>query len=97
MKKILIIVLFTVGIASKSTAQRFLSQEQRDSIYKIGQMNQDNMMKQLGITELRSGPSGNPSAPNSANYDQSLANPCPTLPEILVTNNGNYDRGLQEN
>ena len=88
MKKILIIVLFTVGIASKSTAQRFLSQEQRDSIYKIGQMNQDNMMKQLGITELRSGPSGNPSAPNSANYDQSLANPCPTLPEILVTNNG---------
>tara|TARA_R110000868_G_scaffold410693_5_gene699839 strand:- start:16918 stop:18483 length:1566 start_codon:yes stop_codon:yes gene_type:complete len=46
------------------------------------------MMKQLGITELRSGPSGNPSAPNAANYDESIANPCPDLPALMITENG---------
>jgi hypothetical protein len=47
-----------------------------------------NMMDQLGITKLRPGPSGNPSAPNSANYDESLANPYPNLPEVLTLKNG---------
>jgi hypothetical protein len=46
------------------------------------------MMDQLGIKTLRPGPSGNESAPNHANYDESLANPCPILPELLVTKNG---------
>jgi len=45
----------------------------------------DNMMKQLGITDLRPGPSGNDADPNHANTDESLANPCPKLPEILIT------------
>jgi len=48
----------------------------------------ENMMKQLGITELRPGPSGNESDPNHANYDESLANPCPQLPDLLTTKNG---------
>ena len=39
-----------------------------------------NMIEQLGITKLRPGPSGNPSAPNSANYDEALANPFPEWP-----------------
>ena len=39
-----------------------------------------NMMEQLGIKTLRPGPSGNESAPNHANYDESLANPYPNLP-----------------
>ena len=52
------------------------------------QQDHDNMMKQLGITKLRPGPSGNESAPNHANYDESLANPCPQLPEILTTKSG---------
>lgn len=46
------------------------------------------MMQQLGISELRPGPSGDPSAPNAANYDESLANPCPVLPELLVAKDG---------
>ena len=45
----------------------------------------ENMMKQLGIRKLRPGPSGNESAPNHANYDESVANPCPQLPDILTT------------
>ncbi len=47
-----------------------------------------NMMQQLGITKLRPGPSGNESAPNHANYDESLANPFPNLPELLTLKNG---------
>src|SRR5215471_17817666 len=48
----------------------------------------DNMMRQLGIKKLRPGPSGNESAPNHANYDESLANPCPQLPDVLTTKAG---------
>ena len=47
-----------------------------------------NMMQQLGIKALRSGPSGNPAAPNSANYDEAKANPYPDYPEILRTKDG---------
>jgi hypothetical protein len=46
------------------------------------------MMQQLGITTLRPGPSGNESAPNHANYDEAMANPCPQLPELLTTKDG---------
>ncbi|MDQ6903200.1 MAG: acetylxylan esterase [Bacteroidota bacterium] len=50
--------------------------------------NQENMMQQLGIRELRPGPSGNPSAPDHANYDTTKADPCPQLPDILTLKNG---------
>ncbi len=48
----------------------------------------ENMMKQLGITRLRPGFSGNEKDPNHANYDESLANPCPQLPDVLILKNG---------
>lgn len=46
------------------------------------------LMSLLHITSLRPGPSGNPSAPNAANSDESKANPYPELPDPLVLNNG---------
>jgi hypothetical protein len=46
------------------------------------------MMEQLGITKLRPGPSGQPNATNSANYDQAKANPFPNLPDPLTLKNG---------
>src|SRR5438045_4347762 len=46
------------------------------------------MMEQLGITALRPGPSGNEQAPNHANYDEALANPFATLPDVLTLKNG---------
>jgi len=52
------------------------------------QQDHENMKQQLGIKKLRPGPSGNESAPNHANYDESLANPCTQLPDILAANNG---------
>jgi lysophospholipase L1-like esterase len=48
-----------------------------------------NMMEQLGIKALRPGPSGDESAPNHANYDESLANPYPKLPDPLTLESGN--------
>jgi len=53
------------------------------------QEDHQNMMSQLGIRKLRPGPSGNENAPNHANYDESLANPFPDLPEALKLKNGN--------
>ncbi|HTU50350.1 MAG TPA: hypothetical protein VMF56_07130 [Acidobacteriaceae bacterium] len=47
-----------------------------------------NMMNQLGIQALRPGPSGDPKAPDHANYDESKANPWPNLPDALTLNNG---------
>jgi hypothetical protein len=52
------------------------------------QQDHENMKQQLGIKKLRPGPSGNESAPNHANYDESIANPCPQLPDVLTANNG---------
>ncbi|HTV06555.1 MAG TPA: hypothetical protein VME86_14395 [Acidobacteriaceae bacterium] len=47
-----------------------------------------NMMRQLGIETLRPGPSGDPTSPDHANYDESKANPYPNLPDALTLNNG---------
>jgi sialate O-acetylesterase len=55
--------------------------------FNAGQDHQ-NMMDQLGIKSLRPGPSGNESARNHANYDESIANPYPDLPDLLTLKNG---------
>ena len=46
------------------------------------------LMGLLHITSIRRGPSGNPKAPDAANFDESKANPYPTLPDPLVLKNG---------
>ena len=47
-----------------------------------------NMMDQLGIKMLRSGPSGNPSDANAANTDESKANPYPVWPDLMTLRDG---------
>ncbi len=46
------------------------------------------MMGQLGIKALRPGASGDEKSPNHANYDESVANPFPDLPDVLKLKNG---------
>ncbi|MCC7373283.1 MAG: hypothetical protein IT581_01410 [Verrucomicrobiales bacterium] len=46
------------------------------------------MMRQLGITRLRPGPSGQPNATNAANCDPAKADPFPDLPPLLILNDG---------
>ena len=58
------------------------------SVTFTAEQDHQNMMDQLGIRKLRRGPSGDESAPNHANCDESLANPYPDLPDPLVLNGG---------
>ncbi|WP_375419804.1 hypothetical protein [uncultured Sphingomonas sp.] len=46
------------------------------------------MMRQLGITQLRPGANGDPSAPDAANYDEAKANPYPAWPDLLKMADG---------
>ncbi len=53
------------------------------------QQDRQRLMDLLHITELRHGADGShPDAPNYANYDESKANPYPTLPDPLTLKNG---------
>jgi len=52
------------------------------------QQHRQHMMDQLGIKKLRPGYSGDETAPDHANYDTTLADPCPKLPDILTLKNG---------
>jgi hypothetical protein len=64
-------------------------QQQYDPVTNLSaQEDHARLMKLLGITEVRHGKSGDPSHPNTANYEESVANPCPELPKILVTEKG---------
>src|SRR5205823_14701196 len=47
-----------------------------------------NMMDQLGIKELRAGPSGNEKDANHANYDEAKSNPYGDVPDALTLKNG---------
>ena len=82
---ILIVILTNTVVAQESKID---SSRYPRIVTFTAQQDHDNMMQQLGIKKLRPGPSGNESAPNHANYDESLANPCPQLPDILTAKDG---------
>jgi len=69
-------------------AVRGATQQSASPVIFTAEQDHDNMMKQLGITVLRPGPSGDEKAPNHANYDEAFANPYPNLPDVLVGKNG---------
>jgi len=66
------------------------SQSARDSIQALTQADYNLMLEQLGIepSKMRHGPSGNPTDPNAANTDESMAKTYDSLPDALVFNNG---------
>ena len=80
MKNIFVLLFFV--------AVRAAAQQPASPVVFTAEQDHDNMMKQLGITVLRPGPSGDEKAPNHANYDEALANPFPNLPDVLVLKNG---------
>ena len=81
------LVSLFVLFSGYSVAQITPAKYQEPVIFTVQQDHQ-NMMDQLGIKSLRPGPSGNESAPNHANYDESLATPYPDLPDLLTLRNG---------
>ena len=62
--------------------------KQNKAIQKATQEDYKKMLAQLKIDSIRRGPSGNPSAPNAANTDESKATPFTTLPDPLTLKNG---------
>ena len=89
MKKLTFFLLTVILInAASAQPQKIDSTKYPRLTTFTAQQDHDNMMQQLGIKKLRPGPSGNESAPNHANYDESIANPCPQLPDILTTEAG---------
>src|ERR1700728_1309780 len=85
MKKITFLILFFLFI--KAHAQNS-SGKYPAPVNFTAEQDHQNMMNQLGIKALRPGPSGNESDANHANYDESLANPYPDLPDPLTLKNG---------
>jgi len=79
------IVLLAVGVG---TAGLFLQAADKPPVVWSAEQDHQNMMDQLGIRKLRSGPSGNEADPNHANYDESKANPFPELPDVLTLKSG---------
>jgi hypothetical protein len=79
----IIIFLFIPGINAQGLQDQYLK-----PVTFTNQQDHDNMKARLGITILRPGKDGNESSPNAANYDESKANPCPVLPDILKLNSG---------
>ncbi|HEX8040958.1 MAG TPA: acetylxylan esterase, partial [Chryseosolibacter sp.] len=73
------------------------SQAARDSINKITQADYDQMLTHLGLkrSDMRPGPSGNPSAPNAANRFEDRVNQY-TLPDPLTFKNGRAVRNAAD-
>jgi hypothetical protein len=86
MSKPFIIAFISWFLSVQSYSQ--FSQQARDSINRLSYMDHQQMMQQLGISTLRPGPSGNPSAPDAANTDESRATPYTSLPDPLIFRNG---------
>jgi len=89
MKQITFFVLMLIFANSASAqSEKIVNTNYPKPVVFTAEQDHENMMKQLGIKSLRPGPSGDENAPNHANYDESLANPCPQLPDVLTLNNG---------
>lgn len=91
-----IIIVFAVGMHDAyaqpirlSPADSIARKRAADSIRSKTSEDYQDMLKQLGITELRPGANGNNAKdPHAANYDESKANPFPQLPDPLILTNG---------
>ncbi len=91
MEKLILVIVFTNFVFNLK------AQNSKPNIITFTtQQDHDNMKQQLGIKALRPGPSGNEAAPNRANYNENTANPCPILPEILISNSGKKIKTVEQ-
>jgi hypothetical protein len=87
MKKYLFILLL-IPMCLQIKAQKQTSVSNPKPVVFTAEEDHQNMMDQLGIKALRPGPKSEPDVPGHANYDQSIADPYPDLPPLLVLKNG---------
>jgi hypothetical protein len=89
---LVVLILLALAVAPLASGAGPVSpQESRTPppVEMTAQQDHQRLMDLLHITSLRPGADGrNPQAPNAANYDESKANPYPTLPDPLRFKNG---------
>jgi hypothetical protein len=86
---ILLLVLIAIsGIAALVAQQAAAQSAASETKNWTKEQDHQNMMGQLGIKKLRPSPSSQARDRNPANTDESLANPYPSLPEVLTLKNG---------
>ena len=83
-----LLILFLVCNTFAQTERKEISDSLLSPVTLTAEQDHARLLELLGIDSLRSGPSGNPQAPNAANADESIANPYPNLPDPLILNNG---------
>ncbi len=90
MKKtnLILVVAIVFGLISFANVFSQESNELKPPVRLTAEEDHQRLMKLLGIDSLRPGPSGDPSAPNFANIDESKASPYTSLPDPLMFNNG---------
>lgn len=96
---VLLIVLISPAAARGQSAAPPTSQaaaEAREALARETAADYADMQRQLGITAMRPGPSGNPSASNAANNDESKANPFTDIPDVLTFDDGTRVRGARD-
>jgi hypothetical protein len=86
MRKYILVALLCLSL--QVLAQKPSAEKNPAPVTFTAEQDHQNMMQQLGVKALRPGPSGNESAPNHANYDETVANPFPELPDVLTLKNG---------
>lgn len=84
----LIVSTYALAQSASQDSARKAFMEAQAIIQKQSAEDHKLMMEQLHITSLRSGPSGNPNAPNAANVDESKATTYTSLPDPLTMKNG---------
>ncbi len=89
MKKFTLLFLIGFQLTAKAQNSNIDSSKFQKPVVFTTEQDHDNMMQQLKIKKLRPGRNGNESAPDHANYDESAANPCPELPDMLTSKSGN--------
>src|ERR1700712_3967504 len=88
MKKLSFVILLLISAMAVAQTASVDNGKYPPPVNFTAEQDHQNMMDQLGIKSLRPGPSGDDKAPNHANYDESLANPYPNLPDVLTLKNG---------
>ena len=83
-----LVLASAVALVAAAAAQAPPDAAARDQLARLTAADYADIQRQLGITAMRPGPSGNPSAANFANTDESKANPYTTIPDPLVLASG---------
>jgi lysophospholipase L1-like esterase len=80
--------VFAQHSADAATGEEVSQETASKMVIFTTQQDHQNMLEQLGITQLRPGRNANENAPNAANYTEANANQYPNLPDVMQLSSG---------